>query len=204
MYGTITSKSLRDCTTRVWPHATGTMKLDPISSRGLWMPWNDITKRWMSNYFERWQIVGQLLTQLWAIMWKRRSVMAGFDGHVRYLGQVRKEAIASINEKLSTCEHMWSGQEAMFSTSFPFAQHIICKFPDSYPRSHVPASYKAPWASWKDLLAPIIADVVGNLGLGAYETSKVMFTRLNAGGKIDTHIDENPSSRIPHKIHVLF
>ena len=128
--------------------------------------------------------------------------MASFDGHVRCLGQVRKETIASINDKLSSCEYMWSGQETMFATRLPNAQHIVFKFPDNYPYSHVPASYKAPWESWKELLAPIIREIVGNLGLGACETSKVMFTRLNAGAKIATHIDENPSSRVPHKIHV--
>ncbi len=40
------------------------------------------------------------------------------------------------------------------------------------------------------------------LGLGACQTSKIMFTRLNPGREIPTHVDENASSLVPHKIHV--
>ena len=128
--------------------------------------------------------------------------MSRFDGHIRDLGEIQPQAISSLTGKLSESGHLWESDATKFSTDLPAAQHIVFKFPDNYPDSHSPASYRAVWIEWEHLLAPIIATVVENLRLGALETSKIMFTRLNPGGTVPTHVDLNPSSAVPHKIHV--
>lgn len=128
--------------------------------------------------------------------------MSRFDGHVRDLGNVASGVISSVSERLSTVGHLWATDTTKFVTNFSAAEHIVLKFPDNYPNSHTPASYRRIWAEWEDLLSPIISEVVGRLRLGAFETSKIMFTRLKAGGRIATHIDANPSSAVPHKIHI--
>jgi len=128
--------------------------------------------------------------------------MSRFDGHIRDLGEVAPAVISSLSEKLSASGHLWASDTTRFMTSFPSAEHIVLKFPDNYPSSHTPASYRRIWAEWEHLLSPVIAEVAGRLRLGAFETSKIMFTRLNPGGRIPTHIDANPSSAVPHKIHV--
>lgn len=128
--------------------------------------------------------------------------MTRFDAHIRDLGEVPRKAILSVTEKLSASHHLWASDETEFLTAFVSTEHIVFKFPDNYPLSHVPASYRGPWAEWEHLLAPIIEGAVRSLGFAEFETSKVMFTKLKPGGRIPTHSDENPSSVIPHKIHV--
>jgi hypothetical protein len=128
--------------------------------------------------------------------------MSRFDEHIRDLGDVPREAILSVTQKIAVTPHLWASNETKFSTDFKDTEHIVFKFPDDYPRSHLRASYKKLWGEWKSLLAPIIEGVVKNYGFVCFETSKVMFTRLNPHGRILRHVDSNPSSIVPHKIHV--
>jgi hypothetical protein len=127
--------------------------------------------------------------------------MCYFDGTIRELGEVSPAAIALVKHKLLSMESRWNSEAIYFSTDNR-TDHIVFKFPDDYPRSHVPASYRSAWADWEHLLGPLIDSVAEVLRLGTYDTAKVMFTRLRARGRIPTHVDENPSSIVPHKIHV--
>jgi hypothetical protein len=128
--------------------------------------------------------------------------MAAIDGHLRDLGPVSRDVTEPLIAKLLANEELWGADRTCFSTAIPGAQHIVLKFPDRYPNSHTPASFRSNWSDWKPLLAPIIDDLITRLGIGVCDTSKILFTRLNAGHHIPTHVDENPSSRIPHKIHL--
>ena len=128
--------------------------------------------------------------------------MSRFDGHIRELGDLAPEAVASITNMLSPSEHMWAADATRFSTDFPQAEHIVLRFPDNYPLSHTPASYRPGWGEWESLLTPIIEQAAAAMRIGRFDTAKIMFTRLHPGGRIARHVDENPSSAVPHKIHV--
>lgn len=118
------------------------------------------------------------------------------------MGEIPAPTISALVNKLSESQHLWFSDQTQFSTELPNAQHIVLKFPDNYPHSHTPASYRPEWSHWKHLLSPIISNVAAKFQFDAFETSKIMFTRLNPWGKVPTHADLNPSSVLPHKIHV--
>lgn len=128
--------------------------------------------------------------------------MSRFNGHIRNLDKIPSEMISSVVQKLAVSNHLWEVTNTKFSTTLPDVDHIIFKFSDNYPHSHLGASYKKHWNEWKDLLIPIIEKTMKSYGSVRLETSKIMFARLKPHGQIPKHVDANPSSRVPHKIHI--
>jgi hypothetical protein len=128
--------------------------------------------------------------------------MSRFKGHFRELGDVSREGISSVTEKIAHSSQLWRANDHKFSADFPGNHHIVFKFPYGYAHSHLQASYTDLWCDWQSLLAPIIQTAVRYYGFAQFETCKVMLSRLIPGAHIPRHVDTNPSSAIPHKIHV--
>ena len=80
--------------------------------------------------------------------------------------------------------------------------HIVLRFPTDYPNSHLNAAATPEWGRWSSLVQPLIDVVAQRLGYERYGTSKVMFSKLRAGISVPEHIDGNPSSLVPNKVHI--
>jgi hypothetical protein len=98
--------------------------------------------------------------------------------------------------------HLWVVDDSRFVASHPDSRHIVFRFPDSYPQSHLGASYTELWDDWAALLTPVIAAVGERYGFVEWGTSKIMLSSLRAHGQLPPHVDSNPSSLVPHKVHV--
>lgn len=128
--------------------------------------------------------------------------MTKFDGQVRDLGEIPAELLVGVTRKLSDSAELWLRNDPRFTTAHPGSRHIVFKFPDSYPQSHLSASYTSLWEDWADWLVPIIELIKNRYGFEEYDTSKIMLSSLQAHAEIPAHVDSNPSSFLPHKVHV--
>lgn len=128
--------------------------------------------------------------------------MAWFEGRIRDLGEVPGDAFEHLLSMLDThCDDFIAG-DGRFLSKHPDAKHVVLRFPDEYPRSHMPASYTERWPVWRDAVTPIIEHLAVRCGRRNYGLAKVLLSALAPGGTIGRHVDENPSSAIPQKIHV--
>jgi Aspartyl/Asparaginyl beta-hydroxylase len=125
-----------------------------------------------------------------------------FDGRIRDLGEMPPELLRAATDKLGQSDHLWTSDQTKFLTKFAGTEHIVLRFPDNYPESHRPASYRPAWSAWETVLAPLIERAVRPYQYSAFDTAKVMLTRLRPGAVIAEHVDKNPSSQVPHKIHI--
>lgn len=130
------------------------------------------------------------------------EAMSKFDGHVRDLGEIRAELLTALLDKMSGNAHLWLVNDLRFLTAHPDSRHIVFKFPDSYPKTHLSASHTVLWDNWGELLTPIIEIVRQSYGFVNFATSKIMLSSLRAHAQVPPHVDANPSSLIPHKVHV--
>ncbi len=58
------------------------------------------------------------------------------------------------------------------------------------------------WHSWKDLLLPLMNEIVAEYGYQKAVFPKVMLANLPSGSFIPPHIDGDSSGYVPHKIHL--
>ena len=128
--------------------------------------------------------------------------MTKCEGHIRDLGEIPQEMLAGVSDNLAQNSDLWQHNDPRFSTAHPDSRHIVFRFPDSYPQSHLKASYTPLWDSWSGCLEPIIELVAERYGYREYGTSKIMLSSLAAHAEVPAHIDSNPSSLVPHKVHV--
>lgn len=128
--------------------------------------------------------------------------MSTFDGHVRDLGEIPPDLLTALVDKVSSGAGLWLVNDPRFLTAHPDSRHIVFKFPDSYPQTHLSASHTDLWDDWAELLTPIIEVVRQSYGFDGYATSKVMLSSLRGHGQVPPHVDSNPSSLVPHKVHV--
>jgi hypothetical protein len=128
--------------------------------------------------------------------------MSKFDGHVRDLGEIPRELLTTLVDKVTANAHLWVVDDSRFLTAHPDSRHIVFRFPDSYPHSHRSASYTELWDDWAALLKPVIAIVGERYGFVEWTTSKIMLSSLRAHAQVPRHVDANPSSLVPHKVHV--
>jgi hypothetical protein len=127
--------------------------------------------------------------------------MAYFEGGLRDLGPVPPALISPLSAQVGQSVD-WVARDPRFTTQYDDLQNIVLRFPDLYPEHHAPATYTAQWDRWADLVDPIIAHVSRLYGVGGYGTAKILLSRLASGGQIPRHIDENPASIAPSKLHV--
>lgn len=128
--------------------------------------------------------------------------MSKFDGHVRDLGEIPLDLLTTLVDKVSSSAQLWLVNDPRFLTAHPDSRHIVFKFPDSYPQTHLSASHTALWDDWAGVLTPIIEVVRQSYGFDDYATSKIMLSSLRAHAQVPSHVDSNPSSLVPHKVHV--
>ncbi|MGH3796666.1 MAG: aspartyl/asparaginyl beta-hydroxylase domain-containing protein [Pseudonocardiaceae bacterium] len=128
--------------------------------------------------------------------------MSKFDGHVRDVGEIPAELRTALVHKMSDNAHLWLVNDPRFLTAHPDSRHIVFKFPNLYPQTHLSASRTALWDDWAELLTPVIEVVRQSYGFVGCATSKVMLSSLLAHAKVPPHVDSNPSSLVPHKVHV--
>lgn len=121
---------------------------------------------------------------------------------VRHLGPVD---VAPLRQALRAIpDEVWELENRSKPNRFGVldeTRHIVFRFIDDardWRRSHDRPAY----ASWRALLAPVLAQAVAAYGYerGAYP--RVMLARMAPGGVIHPHVDANPAARWPHKIHV--
>lgn len=128
--------------------------------------------------------------------------MSKFDGHVRDLGEIPAEMLTAVIDKTCDSAQVWMINDPRFVTAHPDSRHVVFKFPDSYPHTHLSASYTPLWDDWADVLMPIIEVVRRSYGFVECATSKIMLSSLRGHAQVPPHVDANPSSLIPHKVHV--
>lgn len=128
--------------------------------------------------------------------------MSKFDGQVRDLGEIPAELLTALVEKVCDNAHLWLVNDPRFLTAHPDSRHIVFKFPDSYPQTHLRASQTDLWDDWAELLTPVIEVVRQSYGFVGCATSKIMLSSLRAHAQVPPHVDANPSSLVPHKVHV--
>lgn len=135
--------------------------------------------------------------------------MCDFNGAVRHLTSVPAEHFGALRQRLLDAERsdpeFWSTHDAVKPNNFGVfknrVQHIVFGFPASLD-SHATAKRFEVWNSWRPTLQPVIDGVVGAYNYPTGQVNRVMFARLLPGATIALHIDDDPSSIIPHKIHV--
>lgn len=121
---------------------------------------------------------------------------------VQVLGTINIEPLLSIINRFP--EHFWERENATKDNDYPVfhsTKHIVLRFIEHQkdPRFY----YSKP--SWQALacnLLPLMNEVSDRLGIKAPEYPKAMFARLQAGGRIDPHIDHGISHKHVHKIHI--
>lgn len=128
--------------------------------------------------------------------------MSKFNGHVRDLGEIPAKLLTALVDKVSDSAHLWLVNDPWFLTAHPDSRHIVFKFPDSYPQTHLSASHTDLWDDWVELLTPLIEVVQQCYGFVDCATSKIMLSSLRAHAQVPPHVDTNPSSLVPHKVHV--
>ncbi len=121
---------------------------------------------------------------------------------VRKLGRVNIAALQAA--VLALPEQVWNAENAAKPNRFEVldaTRHIVFRFVDS-PRDWRASHDRAAWPHWRDLLEPVLTEVVRDYGYARGTFPRVMLARMPAGGVIHPHVDANPAAKWPHKIHV--
>ena len=121
---------------------------------------------------------------------------------VRCLGPVETEALAAQVRRLS--DAAWRREDGFKENDFRcfhHTWHIVFRFitGNRDPRRF----YTQPgWRVWRQWLAPIAQRVAASYCFAEPVFPKAMLARLEAGRRIDTHVDGGGSHPLVHKIHV--
>ncbi|WP_408589509.1 aspartyl/asparaginyl beta-hydroxylase domain-containing protein [Novosphingobium sp.] len=121
---------------------------------------------------------------------------------IRPLGPVDTAALLAAVQTIP--EAIWDAQNAAKPNKFDVlgnTRHIVFRFIDS-PHDWRGSYDCPPWAVWRLLLEPVLAQAVRDYGYAQGVFPRVMLARLPAGEAILPHIDANPAAKWPHKIHV--
>ena len=132
--------------------------------------------------------------------------MCDFDGHIRELGPVTEDLLAPLDKLLETSRDTFLIENAHKPNKFgDFGKrdtlHIIFQFPVSLG-NHRESYYLPIWDKYKDAVQPIIDAVTPYYGYEDGQTCRIMLAKLKAGREIAKHVDGQPASEVPHKIHV--
>ncbi|WP_225007258.1 aspartyl/asparaginyl beta-hydroxylase domain-containing protein [Novosphingobium percolationis] len=105
---------------------------------------------------------------------------------------------------LALPEAVWDAENARKPNRFDVlgqTRHIVFRF--IADARDWRGSYDCPpWAGWRALLEPVLAQAVRPYGYERGQFPRVMLARMPAGGLIHPHTDANPAALWPHKIHV--
>ena len=121
---------------------------------------------------------------------------------VRPLGPVDVEALRARVDRLpDTLWRLEDRRKENALSCFHHTQHIVFRFirGNRDPR----AFYSEPiWRIWRRWLLPVMAPAAAACGYAGPIYPKVMLARLEAGQRIDPHVDGAGSNPRVHKVHV--
>ncbi len=120
----------------------------------------------------------------------------------RHLGPVD---IAPVIERIAQIpDTVWDHEDRLKENSFKVfgsTRHIVLRFTDGNRDPRI-VHDNSGWLFWKNLLLPIMEQVVTHYSHRKPAFSKAMFARLAAGGEIGSHRDGAGSNLLSHKVHV--
>lgn len=125
-----------------------------------------------------------------------------FAGHLKSIGPVPLDPFGDLRDRVISSVGEWPQAGPMFTQAIEGLDNIALMFPVNYPASHLNSRPTEHWGYWQDCVSPLIDFVAARLRLGVYEPAKVILSRLRAGAAITEHVDLNPSSQVPHKVHI--
>ena len=121
---------------------------------------------------------------------------------VRCLGPLDVDALAAQVRRLS--DKAWLREDGFKENKFScfhHTRHVVFRFitGNRDPRCF----YAQPgWRVWRQWLVPIMRRVAAIYGFTEPVFPKAMLARLEAGHRIDTHVDGESSNPLVHKVHV--
>lgn len=121
---------------------------------------------------------------------------------VRPLGPVDISALKAA--VLAITEDVWDAENAEKPNRFGVldaTRHVVFRFIDDF-RDWRGSHDRPPWAQWRNLLEPVLAQAVQDYGYAHGVFPRVMLARMPPGGIIHPHADAGPAAKWPHKIHV--
>jgi len=131
--------------------------------------------------------------------------MCHFEGQVREIGAVPEALLAPLDELLKNSRDTFLVENAHKPNKFgdfeKSTQHIVFKFPSSL-LDHRRSEFKPIWEKYRAAIEPIIEAVVPWYGFKEPRTCRIMLAKLKAGKDIQMHVDGQPASDVPHKVHV--
>jgi hypothetical protein len=125
-----------------------------------------------------------------------------FDGHLRDLGPTPLGLFTQLHDLVNSSAGIWAHDGQRFSQAFDGLENIVLMFPRDYPASHLNSKPTEHWGHWRDSVSPMIDFVAARLSLVLFAPAKVIISKLDANSVIAEHIDRNPSSQVPHKVHI--
>lgn len=121
---------------------------------------------------------------------------------VRRLGPVDVTALRAA--VLALPEATWDADDADKPNRFGAldrTRHVVFRFVSDFGDWRTGYD-RTPWAEWKALLEPVMAQAVAPYGYARGDFPRVMLARMAPGGVIQPHRDNNVAAKWPHKIHV--
>lgn len=123
------------------------------------------------------------------------------DG-VRFLGDVDVAELARAVAEIPAA--VWDSENTHKPNKFEAldkTQHIVFRFVSDLHDHRV--SYDLPiWNAWADKIIPVMQQATQLYGYKRAVYPRVMLAKMDPGGKILLHVDAEPASGFPHKIHV--
>jgi hypothetical protein len=136
--------------------------------------------------------------------------MSGWNGHVRRICRIPAPLLHAATARLSaltTSEPAyWELHDAVKPNRHDIfkrnTQHIALGFPVNPLHTRGRGRRYPAWKEWNDVIQPIIDVVTRAFGYERVRVKRILLAKLLAGCDIPMHVDTDPSSRLPHKIHV--
>lgn len=136
--------------------------------------------------------------------------MSGWNGHIKRICEIPAPLLKAVNERLralvASDPMYWEAHDEVKPNKFGIfsqtTQHIALGFPATMLRHRGAPQRYAAWADWEDVVQPIISLVTSRYRYERVQVNRIMLAKLLAGREIPIHVDTDPSSRIPHKVHV--
>ncbi len=124
------------------------------------------------------------------------------DTRIRELGAV--DCGALVRTILAQEEAAWREQEHRQNAYevHRATESVVMVFTDDEAWPELMVKKEAGWRRLADAALPVMHDIIGRFYPPGGAIVRAMAAKLKAGGKIKPHVDDHPSFRIGHRIHV--
>ena len=124
------------------------------------------------------------------------------DTRIRELGAV--DCGALVRTILAQEEAAWREQEHRQNAYevHRATESVVMVFTDDEAWPELMVKKEAGWCRLADAALPVMHDIIGRFYPPGGAIVRAMAAKLKAGGKIEPHVDNHPSFRIGHRIHV--